>query len=265
MNKANLCYLLLLFYCIACNPNAKVESPKPSNDTLIAAMPAKADTITPPINPQQKKDTANTAITDTVINTQRLITCEGVGPIKFTDSYNTLEKKFGKKNLQQDSVFTEGEFQGLSTIVWPNTAKQVTVYWLDIEPPFKKIMSLMVEGKKSEWHLPNGLKVGMTLPEIVKLNGGKQINFYGFGWDYGGSISNFGNGDIAKNYPCVGGILLPHKDISEKDSRKILGDKEINSSVRELSKYDVRLTTLIVANKKVQPDEAKSQTSLNDN
>ena len=48
------------------------------------------------------------------------------------------------------------------------------------------------------WHTSSGLKIGSGLNELLKLNG-QKISFYGFGWDYGGSITSYNNGVFEKS------------------------------------------------------------------
>lgn len=252
MNRVCILSCAIVAFAVACNPNQHESTPNNAKPDSSISQPlvASADTFKPILSKLPKADTPSVKSKDTVakkVDIEKLITCEGVGPVKFSDTYESLVQKFGSENLVEDSVFTEGEFQGFSTIVWPNTDKQVTVYWLDIKPPFKHIMSILIDQVKSPWKLPNKVGINISLKELIKLNGNEAMNFYGFGWDYGGAIVNFGKGNLEKQYPCVGGILAPQKPIDEKDGKKILGDKEVSSSLPEIGKYDVRLTTLIIS------------------
>lgn len=252
MNRACILSCAIVAFAVACNPKQQESTPSIAelDSSKSQQLIVSGDTFKPIVKELPKADTSVLKSKDSVVNKidlGKVITCQGVGPVKFSDTYESLVQKFGSENLLEDSVFTEGEFQGFSTIVWPNTDKQFTVYWLDIKPPFKSIMSILIDQVKSPWKLPNGVGINMSLKELVKLNGNEAIKFYGFGWDYGGAIVNFGKGNLEKHYPCVGGILAPQKPIDEKDGKKILGDMEVSSSLPEIGKYDVRLTTLIIS------------------
>jgi hypothetical protein len=70
-----------------------------------------------------------------------------------------------------------------------------------------------------------GVRIGTTLPELVRLVG-KPLTFSGFGWDYGGGLNWFEpSGSIGL------GLSLTHDDALAKLPRadEIYGDREVRS------------------------------------
>jgi len=72
----------------------------------------------------KRKQSANTS-KDNQVDSNILISCEGIGEIKMNISYADLEKQVGKQALTPHENTVYGNF----TTVWENTPKAVNVYW----------------------------------------------------------------------------------------------------------------------------------------
>ncbi|EOR94788.1 hypothetical protein ADIARSV_2004 [Arcticibacter svalbardensis MN12-7] len=174
------------------------------------------------------------------------ITCWGIGEIELEDSYAILVEKVGAKNLKQDSLFEEGVFQGMVTSIWKGNAKEIVVHWKEKKAPFITIEALEIAHPSSVYHFINGIRIGTTLSELVKLNGGKDFSLWGFGWDHGGRIKDFDNGSLSGDLPCFNGVLaLPDAAIKEKE---LMGDRLIQASTILLTTYDPALVNIQVKN-----------------
>ena len=172
------------------------------------------------------------------------IDCQGIGDILLTDTQAAIEKKIGKENLRVDSLFLEGMYQSMKLVAWPGTEKEIQLFWKEDKPPFTQMVSMSITQKNSPYQLANGLRIGSTLQELVAANGGTSITFYGFGWDYGGSISNFNRGKISQEYPCLSGVLNLDKMPDEKDGSKVYGDSEKHSDDPVFNNYPIYLSEI---------------------
>lgn len=120
---------------------------------------------------------------------------------RFEDSEQVAEH-FGEENILNDTwSIAEGTETYLVTIVNPECKNQMIIYWDKASKDYKDFA--FVEARYSEWDImgeeltnegttypsKSGVKVGMTLTELEKLNA-KPITFFGFGWDYGGMVTN---------------------------------------------------------------------------
>ncbi len=177
------------------------------------------------------------------------ITCWGIGEIDLDDDMASLEEKVGRKGLSQDSLMKEGAFEGFVTKLWKGTAKEIVVHWKEKKAPYAVIDYLEVVQPASPYHFANGIKIGTSLNDIIKLNGGTAVNLYGFGWDYGGTFIDFGKGKLAGDIPCFGGVFALPDNIKTDDSREITGDIKITSSHPALKNYEVKLVAIRVVNK----------------
>ena len=178
------------------------------------------------------------------------LSCEGLGPIRLTDSFDEIKKMVGEDNIKIDSHYVEGMYEGQMTTLWPLTNKEAHIYWQEKEPPFTNISSIEINHPMSAWKFENGIKVGISMDELVKINGDKPITFYGFNWDYGGSISNFNGGAIDAQFPCLSGRFSPTEDAQNaSDETAVSGDRPIDTNVPALQHMGVQLSTLILTRK----------------
>ena len=108
-----------------------------------------------------------------------------------------LEARFGKANLRQDTF--DGA-EGIGTypvlVVFPDDPRKRLELVLDADNPDAPIQELRVSGADSLWHDATGLRAGMTLAELVALNGA-PVSFYGLAWDYGGTVQDWHGGTLA--------------------------------------------------------------------
>lgn len=173
------------------------------------------------------------------------ITCWGIGDIELEDSYDALVDKAGLDHIKQDSLFKEGTFERVITRVWPDTEKEIIVHWKEKEAPLSTIEMLELRDSSSVYHFTNGLRIGSTLQDLVKENGGVEFSFYGFGWDYGGTVTDFNSGKLSGNLPCFQGVLaLPQEASEDAGGGEVMGDKQVKSSHPFFSKFNPRLVNI---------------------
>ena len=107
-----------------------------------------------------------------------------------------LARRFGKQNVHEMTLpGPEGE-QFPALVLYPDDAQQRLELLLDPQDRDAPIQELRVRGVESRWHADNGLHPGMRLADLVQRNGA-PITFYGFGWDYGGTVQDWHGGKLA--------------------------------------------------------------------
>ena len=152
-------------------------------------------------------------------------------------SFQGLEKKFGKGNIEKDAVIESGEGQFNATKLFPNTNKEVEVYWKDGKD-FKEIQDVMVKSAigddgnlavKSPWISREGLRMGMRLSEVVALNG-KTFTMTGIGWDLGGTVMSWEGGKLDKKNVSIrfNDYSNNQGGLTEKEYNSIIGDREFD-------------------------------------
>lgn len=177
-----------------------------------------------------------------------LISCEGVGEIKINFSYADLEKKVGAKALTPHENTIYGKF----TTVWENTPKAVNVYWKEKTAPFKTIDYLEVVDPASVYRTPDSLQVGIGMRDMVRKNDNMPLTFRNFyAAEKSGLITSFNNGAIAKNNPCLTGVLeWSSQQNVYKDQYEAFKEQEIVESYEKiLDRIEVNLSAIRILNK----------------
>ncbi len=176
------------------------------------------------------------------------ITCWGIGDIDLDNDMQSITEKVGETNVTQDSLFKEGSFEGFVTTLWKGSPKEIIVHWKEKKKPYQTIDHLEITHSESPYHFVNGIKIGTTLKEMEKLNGGAAIDLYGFGWDYGGTFVSFNKGKLAGDIPCFGGVFALPENAEPGETKEIMGDTKISSSHTAFAKYDPKLVIIRVKN-----------------
>ena len=101
---------------------------------------------------------------------------------------------------------------------------RLEVIWDPENEKKKVVFDVHVIG--TAWKFENGLKVGMTLEEVEKING-KPFKISGFAWDYGG-YANFEGGKL------FGKVSLRFNPSTEEIPEYLMGDKELSSTDKKL-------------------------------
>lgn len=108
-----------------------------------------------------------------------------------------LEARFGKANVREETFDgAEGIGTYPALVVFPDDPSRRLELVLDGEDKDAPIQELRVRAPGSRWRAASGLRMGMTLSELVALNGA-PISFYGLEWDYGGTVQDWHGGRLA--------------------------------------------------------------------
>ncbi|TXB68005.1 hypothetical protein [Phaeodactylibacter luteus] len=143
---------------------------------------------------------------------------------------------------QKDSVYLgEGLFEQGVVLFKENPKNRVYLYWDPLMSPRQpSFVSIYGEGRQTDWSTPEGLTIGMSIEQVEQLNG-RAFELYGFGWDYGGYVSNWNGGSLEGK-----GISLrfePNEDATT--AVEVLGDVALSSdapAVRQAQPFVSELT-----------------------
>jgi hypothetical protein len=155
-----------------------------------------------------------------------------VGPITPKSSEADLIKIYGKQNVVDESLCLDVECSEseIGTVVYPkDPLKIIKIHWKDVAAK-KYPKSAHLSGSKSNWKLADGISLGTSLKELVKING-KAFTFYGFGWDLNGCIKSWEKGNIESKYSDLIGICLSEgRSLSAEEQKEVIGNRVLNSS-----------------------------------
>ncbi|WP_207421027.1 hypothetical protein [Desertivirga brevis] len=181
------------------------------------------------------------------IDPKVLVSCEGIGEVKLSDTHKSLEEKFGKDALADH----ENTIYGAFTTVWENDPRQVNIYWKEKSAPFKTIEFIEAGTPGAPYMTADSITVGMGLRDLVKKNGSVSIKFFNLTQSKPGLITGFNGGNIEKYTPCFTGVLEQTKlQVIHKDELKEFHkQKEVNSFDPILNRIEYELAAMRVLRK----------------
>ncbi len=158
----------------------------------------------------------------------RVIKCEG--SFGRNASHASLVKAFGNNNVVYREIEGVQDKKTKASILYPADPKaRLEFIWQDVRA--RRRPALIRAKDQSAWAAANGIRIGTALADVEKMNG-KPFKLSGFDWDYGGRVTDWRGGALAKPQPggCTLGIEFVHpEDAPEESLTKVSGDREILS------------------------------------
>ena len=153
-----------------------------------------------------------------------------------TYSSEDLKREYPDANFREDvGMFEEGTVERAYTILYPDTPNELHITWKDESRTEIHDIRFDVAG---DWKSAKGVTIGTTYEELNRLNG-KEISFYGFGWDYSGAVI-WNNGELEDSGLRV--FLAPQND----PGNEFYGDRLIEASPEEIEALDLRVGTIML-------------------
>jgi len=154
---------------------------------------------------------------------------------------DNLRRRFGAANVSVGKVDgAEGEELDGIVLFDSDPQRRAEIFYAD-DAKRRGIGMVRVTGDKSRWHFDDGLRLGVTLGELVAKNGA-PISYTGLDWDYGGAIADWHGGRLERlsQGSVPKGISLTHGE----DATGIpMGDNTFRSDDK---KYPKALSALYV-------------------
>lgn len=138
-----------------------------------------------------------------------------------------LEKKYGKDQLIADTTWVIGDDSLRGTILYPNSTKQVYVYYRE-----GQIVDVTIVGNASEWKTNSGLLLGMPLKSVQAINQ-KNFTLSGFNWKHGGSVVSWEGGKLMGDnslghLASFSNASNEHAGITDAEYQQISGETEFD-------------------------------------
>jgi hypothetical protein len=174
----------------------------------------------------------------------RVIACSGV--FAKESSHIKLATYFGADAITWTQVAgPEGSKLNASVLYPRDPKRRLEVLW-NLEASRSDTQLIVINGQ-STWVAPNGLKLGMPIAAIEKLNK-KPFSLKAFGGENGGFVTSWEAGSLAA---LPGGCKVsirfaPDPKASAHAEGDLLGDKEIQSSYPALRTVGPKVTEIIL-------------------
>ena len=200
----------------------------------------------------QNKETQTTNTDSTAVDTTQIdaaylcVPYQQFGKILPTHTLQDLETIFGKENIGVDSLFAEGTYVGLQTVIFKGKPEEVFVSWQEQEQPFLRILQVITAQDGSPYKTKEGLSSASNLNDLVKANDGKVLSFSGFDWDYGGSCCE-GFSEKLKGLGFNLEFAEPQNPLTDEERSSISGDQTVRSDNPVFQKNTVNVLEMRVS------------------
>jgi hypothetical protein len=174
----------------------------------------------------------------------RAVACTGA--FAKTSSHLALATRYGSQNLTFGEVDGPDGSKLMASVLYPNDPKRrLEVLWEN--EAGRSGTSLVAINGQSTWTAPKGLRLGMPLAALEKLNG-KPFKLTGLDKDNVGSVIDWQGGALAK-LPggCKIGIRLSPDPKAPAEARgELAGDKEFLSSDASVKAIKPKIVEILV-------------------
>jgi hypothetical protein len=195
-----------------------------ASGNAVTHAPAQASTA-PPAHPAVRARPAPVASGHTV-------TCGGT--FAKDSSHLKLAMTFDSKNITFTDVDASNGTKVPASVLFPSDPKRRLEVWWSNQAARSGTYLIVINGK-SIWTAPGGLRLGLTVAQLEKLNK-KAFKLKGFDKDGVATVSDWDGGELA-NLPggCKSGLSLRADPKSPADAVSALSpDKEYNSQDPEV-------------------------------
>jgi hypothetical protein len=167
------------------------------------------------------------------------------GPFSKDSSNLKLAMVFDSSNLTFEDVDVSGTKVGASILYPKDPKRRLEIWWQN--PANRSGTYLILINGKSTWGAPNGLKLGLTLPELEKLNH-KPFKLKGFDKDGTAAVSDWDGGTLSKiPGDCKSGVSLQPDGKAAPDAvAAITADKEYSSSDPEMRALKPKVSEILI-------------------
>ncbi|MDA9918392.1 DUF4403 family protein [Erythrobacter sp.] len=231
---------MMVLSLAACSDGGLEPADDVAETTETDAGPDLAAADTTPDLAGSDKVASDVAATKNVAATEvsNELTC--ASPVSASGTARSLLSRFGKDALLATLSGGEGtEIPGL--VLWPDNPKRRIEVAFESEAREKLLSFRIVEG--SEWEVA-GIGRGDTLEHVVATNEA-PIDFYGFEWDYTGTVAKYRGGKLEQLDGGCRPLMSLTYDVEYDDlPGGLIGDRLIPSTSADIPKDGLKVSEL---------------------
>ncbi len=171
-------------------------------------------------------------------NSARQLTC--INPVSASDTARSLFARFGKAAQLATLPGGEGtEIPGL--LIWPDDPKRRIEVAFQSEAREQLLFIRLTQ--ESEWKVA-GIGMGDTLERVIAINEG-PINFFGFEWDYAGTVADYRGGKLEQlDGGCMPLMTLSYDAEFTNLPSGLIGDAIVPSTSKDVPKDGLKVSEL---------------------
>ena len=173
------------------------------------------------------------------------VLCGGV----FAKDFNRLKlaAAFQNRNVADTQVDTASGGKRMASVLYgKDPQRRLEIWWSN--PANRSDIHLIVINGKSSWSAPGGLRLGLTLAEVERLNG-KPFKLVGFNKDGAAAASDWNGGTLAAlTGGCKLGISLRADPASPTAAvAAVAADREFSSTDAALHAVNPAVSEILIA------------------
>lgn len=186
---------------------------------------------------------AAAARSNAAIAASRTVACSG--PFSKDSSNLKLAMVFDSRNVSFENESFAGSTVGASILFPKDPKHRLEIWWQN--PASRSGTYLILINGQSTWSAPNGLKLGLTLAELEKLNH-KPFKLKGFDKDGTASVSDWDGGALSKiPGDCKSGVSLKPDAKAAPDAVTALSaDKEYSSDDAQMREVKPKVSEILI-------------------
>jgi hypothetical protein len=170
-----------------------------------------------------------------------LVPGKKAGAITVSTSEEDLVKRFGLDQVGRGEVLTSGQQKEACTVLFPDSNDELRITWKDESR--KRVKAIYLDRPRSNWRTAQGLSVGLKLTELAKINEA-PLSFFGFNWEYGGTVSTWKNGTLAPFQKHFYAVLSPGRQ--DEALSRFSGNQVFTSNAQGLEALDIAVHRIVV-------------------
>jgi len=164
-------------------------------------------------------------------------------------SHLKLVMSFGFRNVTATNVEADNGTKVPASVIFPDDPQQrLEVWWKNAT--LSSGLHMIVIAGQSEWTAPGGLRLGLTLAEVEKLNH-KSFKLIGFDKNGIAGVSDWGGGELTSLAGgCTAGLSMrADPKVSAKIIGALLANKEYDSSNPQMRAAKPTVSEILIAYK----------------
>ena len=173
----------------------------------------------------------------------RVVACSGI--FAKDSSHLKIATFVGADNITWTQVAGPEGSRLNATVVYPRDPKRrLEVLW-NLESSRSDTQLIVINGQ-SEWTAPKGLKLGLPLATVEKLNG-RPFTIKSFGGETGGMVTSWGGGQLA-SLPggCKIGVRFAPDPKAPPPTEELAGGTDFASSLPSLKALSPKVAEIII-------------------
>lgn len=175
----------------------------------------------------------------------RIVPGRSAGPVTADISEADLRKHYGEGVEAARIQIGEGETMPGAVLFGGDSLRRAEIIWRDTVSR-RRPARFILRGSKSQWRTDEGISLGTTLHELERLNGG-AFTLAGFGWDYGGVITDWAGGALGRKLPGAFLYLDPGPAQYESaEYSRVLGDRDYSSAAAPMQRLNPRVAQIFM-------------------